>query len=458
MASFLSLPNELIQNVAFYLPFSSFVELQCVNQRLHHVCKQRLVLQTIAKNSFHDTDGAKEVLQKAYSTYTGVKLRPEALEWREGDSFLSDASIEVAREIARAVEICTDILLAREGNGDWTLRLSPCRRGLYVGRWLPHLLALRHPATFALEPQVFLRVQNEVKYRDLGEIERNSPDIEHMPSQTWTSFKAHMADLVNVNFILGYVTLQRLSQTRDPKEIMNLLASSLCSVATSEDWDFAGSETKLTEIIIQNLHHRVSGYGIQSNPFTPQNAYPMLPPMILSISAVAACHRDLPKPEKMPFCSFMDIASVYVSSTENLSESFSKCHLHKMTSPESVSGNWMGYYTDLRRAGNRHGQPRIDPPMRDINIIAGPPSEQDTTDIVACAKIDNQSRGVDAHGEFTLEGEIQGNGEVSMVKRYLAHNWAWRWAGCMTPFGIIGSWSSRYSLGGYFWIWKDEWR
>jgi hypothetical protein len=118
MASLLTLTNGLLQNVAFYLPLSSLVKLQCVNQRLRHVCNQRLVLQAVALNSLCNMDDASEVLRQAYYMSYGVELEAEQLERREGGSFLSDAPLEAAKEIPRAVEICTRVLLIPRGHGE----------------------------------------------------------------------------------------------------------------------------------------------------------------------------------------------------------------------------------------------------------------------------------------------------------------------------------------------------
>jgi hypothetical protein len=61
---------------------------------------------------------------------------------------------------------------------------------------------------------------------------------------------------------------------------------------------------------------------------------------------------------------------------------------------------------DIREAGNQHGQAQIDPPMRDVHIIASPPSGYDVMDTHVSTKIHTRSRGLDLHGEFTLKGKI----------------------------------------------------
>jgi hypothetical protein len=200
-------------------------------------------------------------------------------------------------------------------------------------------------------------------------------------------------------------------------ETIKLFGIFLSLVMTSEDaMDRASSETELVENTIRTLHEHVLGYGILHRPFTPQKAYSMLPPMILMLSAFAAKH--LPNPRNIPFFSFMDVASVYRSPFgKSFSESFSKCHLREMTSPAFITGNCIGYCTDVGEAGDQHGQAQFDSPMRDICITASLPSEHDVDDLRVSAKIDARSRGSDQRGKFTLGGKILENGEVHMIKR-----------------------------------------
>jgi hypothetical protein len=79
MALFLMLPNELLQDAAFCLTFSSFFRLQNAIRRLHNVCNQRLVLQTVADAGFHTRDDATETLRQAYFASTVSSLNQNSL-------------------------------------------------------------------------------------------------------------------------------------------------------------------------------------------------------------------------------------------------------------------------------------------------------------------------------------------------------------------------------------------
>jgi hypothetical protein len=95
--------------------------------------------------------------------------------------------------------------------------------------------------------------------------------------------------------------------------------------------------------------------------------------------------------------------------------------------------------------------------MCDIRMVAHDPSAHDRTSNHVTAKIDRQTKGVDSHGEFTLEGRVCEDGTVIIVKRYIVAGWSWTWTGHVTPFGIVGIWGNQRYFGGYFWIRKEEW-
>jgi hypothetical protein len=58
--------NILLQNVACYPLFLSFVWLQSANRRLRSVCNPRLVLPTFVNDSFHTMYDTTKVLRQEY--------------------------------------------------------------------------------------------------------------------------------------------------------------------------------------------------------------------------------------------------------------------------------------------------------------------------------------------------------------------------------------------------------
>ena len=113
MASFLTLPNELLRHIASSLPLSALLKLRCVKRRLHDVCNDRLVLHNIARNGLFNTTGAAESLILAYSARNRVSMKPEQLEWREGDLLLDRASLQDTSRVAYAVERCIEASLTK---------------------------------------------------------------------------------------------------------------------------------------------------------------------------------------------------------------------------------------------------------------------------------------------------------------------------------------------------------
>src|SRR4051812_13626474 len=100
MAVLLSLPSELLQNIASFLPCSSALNLLRVNRQLHNACKDRLVFHSIAKYS----------LEQPLLSAHGVDL-PQT-EWADGEIVLANASLEGTIRIASAAEKCIQALIA----------------------------------------------------------------------------------------------------------------------------------------------------------------------------------------------------------------------------------------------------------------------------------------------------------------------------------------------------------
>ncbi|KAF2463052.1 uncharacterized protein BDR25DRAFT_246547 [Lindgomyces ingoldianus] len=162
----------------------------------------------------------------------------------------------------------------------------------------------------------------------------------------------------------------------------------------------------------------------------------------------------LPSPSRIPFQTFMDIPLPL----RNTGEDFTKCHINKMTSANFLTGDWIGYYNDLRGWGRRE-RFYLDPPMRRIRLIARPVSLSEKSSPNDKTIIDGVSGGVDGFHTFSLSGMVSANGDVKLRKTYIHQGWSWMWWGVVTPFGIVGAWGREHEgrFGGHFWIWKNEW-
>ncbi|KAF1922085.1 hypothetical protein BDU57DRAFT_511236 [Ampelomyces quisqualis] len=449
MATLLSLPNELLQQVASYLPFASLLNLQRLSRRLHGICNDRLVLQGIAQHCFSNTRGAKESLLRVLAASNRNDLDPSQLEWLEGGSVLADASIDEAKYLAYAAQRCTEAVLIQPpaNQKEWASHLSPWNTSFDISEWLPQLLALHHPATLALEPDAFLRPICEVHQRRLHTRNESISDPSATPDE-------QRAEFINLHFVICYVTLQRLGNTRDYTETTRQFENYFCPSSTNHDTALATANNFRETIRL--LCDHVTDYPHEDIASSQSQAFSWILPLMLQIAVQFPLaireHGPLPKSTKIPFQTFMEIRSLYPAGG-----SFSTCHLQKTTSPDFLTGKWIGYYTDERQSrGLSQPTTRYDPPMVDVQIVARKPLEHELNTEAISAKIDLQSRGFDAHGEFTLEGQVSFKGEVTLVKQYIFAGWTWRWSGCITPFGIVGDWSGR-RYGGHFWIWKVEW-
>lgn len=456
MASLLTLPTELLQNIAGYLPCSSVLKLTCVNRQLYKACNDRLVFQEIAKLGVYRSAGAARHLLEINSGPYRCNFSPSKLEWSEGDALLQNASPETTVRMALAVEKSIQVLSAE--NDEWTLKLRSNDIGFDFSDWLPHMLALHHPVAWSLDPDDFLRLQGELSVASPKSIEpsfmtRILPWPRGIMEDETDMAKQQRADFINANFILTYATLERLRTTKDHKRVIWLYQEFFFPVWTDGTQPLTQQEeAKVVADTVNRLSERVPNYGTFENDFVLCQATAVLPCMIVELtgSFPTPDHTAmLPMPSKMPFTTMMNIPDLLRDTTE----AFSTCHIEKMTEPEFLAGKWTGVYTDQRRyLGRRH----FDPPMRDINLIARTPGEDDAQ-MGAKTMFDPNSRGVDAHGEFSIRGHVWPNGMVRMHKRYIAAGWVWGWRGWVTPFGIVGVWGGRGSFGGYFWLWKQDW-
>lgn len=457
MTSLLVLPNELLQHIACYLSCSALLKLIRVNRRLHDVCHDRRIYQFIAKNALGNVSGAVNRLHEMISSIDISDLSSSQLAWPEGDVLLQDLSLAKTIRVAYAADQSVSALCATDD--EWTIRTRKRSQKRDISDWLPHMLALHHPVGWGLEPSTFLRLQGELSapLPDLVQptlINRVLPWSRAVLAKEVHAAKQQIADFINVNFILSYTALQRMRATKEPKEVIRLFEDfffpAWLAGTHPGSWE---DEKKVISDTIGRLCDRVPGYSSFTDEFTLVQATTVLPALIVQLGAQVLDTYplgQLPIPAKIPFHTFMDIPAVF----QGASESFSTCHIREMTTPEFLSGRWKGYYADQPRFLERR---RFDPPMRDIRIVARPPTKEESTRMKAKAIIDRQSRGVDGHGEFSLEGRVRVDGLVRITKRYTVLGWSWAWCGRITPFGIVGVWGSGETFGGYFWIWNNEW-
>ena len=447
--SLLALPHELLQHIARFLPCSSLLLLVRVNHQLREACNDPLLFKDIAQNAFYRTSGAVEGLLNLYKQPGRVELEPEQLGWPEGDGVLDECSFEDKVRVAHAVEDL--IQLSTLKPAAW-LTTSTAN----MADWLPHLLALHHPASWCLEPDMFLLPHGQLSQFDASStssllMNRWLSRTADQARDRLASAKLQAVHFTSFSFVLNYTTLQRLGSTNTSRDVLALFTRHFMPSWPHADSTIVGTQNTI-ETVIQRLSERIPGYGTFIRDFTLTQASAALP---LLLVAIASQHdnrkqRLLPISGKIPFVKFMDIPRIYHSSAEL----FTTCHYRLMTTPEFLSGRWTGCYSDHRSFRNR--TVNIDPPMQNIQMVVHEPTEEARTRLRISAVIERETRGYDSHGDFLLSGRIREDGLVSIAKQYLGLGISWTWTGRITPFGIVGVWGHN-SFGGYFWIFKEEW-
>ncbi|OSS52059.1 hypothetical protein B5807_03950 [Epicoccum nigrum] len=446
--SLLALPHELLQHIARFLPCSSLLRLIRVNHQLRDACNDPILLKYIVQNAFYRTPGAIDGLVKLYNQPGRVELQPEQLCWPEGEHILNTNTFDENIRIALAIEDL--IRLATLKPAAWLISTTS-----NMAAWLPHLLALHHPASLGLEPEMFLLPHGQLS-------QTNTSLTSSLLVSRWLSRTADQArdriasaklqalHFTNFSFILNYTLLQRLGSTIN---VIDFLAPFVNNFVP--DWRPTDPNMPLdfvSDVVIQRMSERVPKYGSFIRDFDLTQASAALSLVLVAV-AFQYGNSTLPAPTKIPFVQFMDIPSAH----HNSAELFTTCHYRRMITPEFLSGMWHGYYTDHRSF--QHLTVHVDPAMRAIQMVVQPPTEEARTRLRISAVIDRETRGYDAHGDFRLSGRVREDGLVSLAKQYLASGNSWTWTGRMTPFGIVGVWghNSQNSFGGYFWLFKDEW-
>lgn len=446
--SLLALPLELLQHIARFLPCSSLLHLMRVNHQLHIACNDPILVKDIVQNAFVRTPGAVSGLIDLYKQPSRHALKPEQLDWPEGRCIAEEYSFEDQLRTAHAIERLVQLLALKPAA--WLTSTTS-----NMADWLPPLLALHHPATLGLEPDMFLLPHGQLSqsntnlsssllaYRWLSRTTDQARDRA-------ASARLQTVHFTNFSFMLIYTTLQRLRSTKHPvHEALVLFIRQLVPDWSTGDPSLPGVDD--ITAVTQRLSERVPGHGTFIRDFDLAQASAALVLLLVHIASKYG-NQFLPSPAAIPFAKLMDIPSVYHRSAGM----FTTCHYRCMTKPEFLSGQWHGYYSDHRAFRRRAGRVDIDPPMHAIRIIAQEPTGEARTGLRISAVIDRETRGHDAHGEFRLTGRVREDGLVSAAKQYIASGWSWTWTGRITPFGIVGVWGDN-SFGGYFWIFKSEW-
>jgi hypothetical protein len=453
MSSLLALPNELLQKIASELTFHALLNLGYVNQKLHLICNENFVVQHVARYCFVNTPGATESLVGIFSSPNRIGFDPEQMDWQEGASFLSGASIGETKFLGYAAQKFTDVIMSPLARDDRTLRKSQRISSYNISKWLPQLLVLNHPATLALEPKTLLHLYEEARNRCPGLKNEFRADGETVPLAV---LHEQVGKFTNIAFGMCYIILLHLKTSRSRTETIRQFEEFFAlapSPVEPPSTELSESERldSITEYLIKDLPQFTN---------TLTQTYAILLPIILRLAVEFPSGADsgtLPSPKKISFIKFMDIRAVY----ENLHQGFNKSHYGEMTSPQFLEGNWMGCHIDERgeRGDRLSSRAHYMALMYGIRVVTRAPSEQDRIPEEISTIVDRQSGGVDRHGQFSLSGTISTTGLVNMIKFDILRALPWTWTGHVTPFGIVGYWQGlRYAnLGGLFWIWKEEW-
>ncbi|KAJ8111300.1 hypothetical protein OPT61_g6072 [Boeremia exigua] len=420
-----------------------------VNRQVHDACNDPILFKDVARHAFSRAPGAVDGLMNLYKPPERKPLKPEQLGWPEGEPFLNRISFEDQIRTAHAVERLVQL-------STLTPTAWPTSSTSNMADWVPHLLALHHPACWYLEPDMFLLPHGQLS-------QSNTSLTSSLLVNRWLSrtndqardrvafAKLQAVHFTNFGFMLNYTTLQRLCFTEKTKDVIELFVRHFVPDWSTDDSRLSTvvGMQEMTNVVTQRLSERIPGYATFNRDFSLTQASAALILLLVAIASENG-NRILPTPARIPFASFMDLPSVYHRSAEL----FSTCHYRCMSTPAFLGGQWNGYYSDHRWFQNH--TINIDAPMQAIQMIVQEPTEEARTRLRISAVIERETRGYDPHGDFRLLGRVREDGLVSIAKQYLGLGISWNWTGRITPFGIVGVWGDN-SFGGYFWIFKNEW-
>jgi hypothetical protein len=493
-----NLPAEIIHRIALFLPCSSILPLSFTSRALHKTCYDKIVFRRNAKTVLyeefdfarmrlddveveawelescaseasaersededwwpdldedevdqdpnewdHDNWGPKEVM----------KWSGEAEEWYEnwpGAQMFERLSVDDWAKIAFAVEKARLLLTEREEK--WNEREEENEKKAETERytndwathnmqtWLPHLLALRHPAVFILPPA---HLQLLLEHPDIDELGHGIPSVRN-PSRpddiaaTFSMVVLYLHDMelnsADANFLVAYDNLRKSLWKAHPGNMSPL----------------------------ESLHTRTTAFQWQDPyaGFDFSDVYGLLLHLVLALYPHRTVGRvKAPVLHRMPVCQVLGTPVPFRSDVED----FVQSSLNGEEMVQYLCGEWVGLHT-----GN--GEDDRDPPF-DINrlygikISARSPSSSDASSPDTLALIEPPSPGKDNDAKITFRGSVSSTGiivlnEASGENGHRYRNENSRFRGVVTPFGIVGLWEAaegRRNLLGHFWIWKREW-
>lgn len=399
----LTLPVELLQAVAQQCTCKSLINLMLVNRQFHAICNDRLVLRYVAENGHKSTSKSSS-------------------EWTAAASILDKICPADTLRIAFAAEKATAIARSVQNDLRGASYYTGCPRMTSYQdfyKWLPHLIAMRHPICDEINPLYFLNCLEPVR--------ATRPHPTEIP--TWLQSE--------IIFSLTARTLVEACKC-DIDRLLDDYSDFVVAAGYTPEHEHARLPLFFDEIaptikMVADVH-RIHG------------DVAVLVILSLALQAGAVAGTLLPSIDKMNFPSLMEWVPQAVY------RQYSKIAFENMWTPQFLAGEWIGYYSD--HWGYLGRSFTLDPPMHTIRIDTSQATNTDQNPGDIC--IEETSEGHDAHGHFRLSGSISRAGRVFMAKQYTGHPCRWSWVGKLTPFGVAGAWGNR-RFGGYFWIWKKEW-
>ncbi|KAH8806753.1 hypothetical protein DL96DRAFT_1629624 [Flagelloscypha sp. PMI_526] len=396
MSTFATLPIELLQRIATFLPCPSAFCLVQVSHYLREACNDPLVYKGIIENG-----NGRGILP--------VRSWPQHLS--------IDAPVDIWAQYALA-----DYLVLKEvEKGEWGMRS-------FESDWLPILMATNHPIIAdipltALElnclteddyvaalPQT---VEENIRYRfhigfcsTISIMHKVCADLEQIPSTA----------------LAGYAPLSPLLYYMGDYPIY-----------------YGPLGPFFFEILRRRRENTLNNPNIGIFDDQPAGSLWIPPPSFRTV----------------PITKLLDLDQLVPFPLETPSMvSFRTSHVDKMVNKQFLEDSeWVGYYGYEVHGweGMEDTDVRIDPPMTDIKlqVVKCEPDNM----IIA-------GTGQDPCGLFTLDGHIsRHDGCVHIIKKYAA-GFSWKWGGWMSPFGIVGVWGQPeddHLSDGPIWLWKKEW-